>query len=259
MPRRPAARATRTVMAAALLSAAAVGCGDAGGLRAAGPAPTAISPAKLWPGLRPESTPAYRYDVAAREPVRGVAVPGDDIRKVDPVAVVQAEIAAHPDSYGSKGPYHGTADRLADCAPGRDRSRCPVLRPYFRDLTGDGRDEMALGFRLYPTNQTAIRVYTVENHRLFQVLADNDAVIGVELAGRTVIVRSPTGISGYEYRTTYAWDPQRHAMVFDRDEFLRTGGGGPTRTAPPPPRPPSPSPSAHSGSPSPSSSPSGGG
>ncbi|MFF4753425.1 hypothetical protein ACWD5R_09475 [Streptomyces sp. NPDC002514] len=241
MPRRPPARAARTALAVALLSVAAAGCGDTGGLRAAGPTPTAAGPARLWPGLEPASSPAWPYDVASREPVRGVTVPGDDIHQVDPVAVVRAEIAAHPDSYGSKGPYHGAADRIADCAAGGDRSRCPLLPAYYRDLTGNGRDELALGFRLYPTNQTAIRVYTVEGHRLVQVLADNDAIVGVELAGRTVIVRSPAGISGYEYRTTWTWDPQQRAMVFARDEFLRTGGGGPART---PSSSPAPSPSA---------------
>ncbi|MFE9608870.1 hypothetical protein [Streptomyces sp. NPDC006012] len=246
MPRRPPARAARTALTVALLSVAAAACGDTGGLRAAGPTPTAAGPAKLWPGLQPATSPAWPYDVASREAVRGVTVTGDDIRKADPVAVVRAEIAAHPDSYGSKGPYHETANRIADCAAGGDRSRCPLLPAYYRDLTGDGRTELALGFRLYPTNQTAIRVYTVENHRLVQVLADNDAILGVELAGRTVIVRSPAGISGYEYRTTWTWQPQQRALVFARDEFLRTGGGRPARTPLPSPGPSSPAPSASS-------------
>jgi hypothetical protein len=225
-----------------------VACGDSGGLQSAGATPTAVSPAKLWPDLRPASSPAWPYDEAEREVVKGIRVPGDDIRKVAPVDVVRAEISAHPDDYGSKGAYHATVDRVKECEPGGDRARCPVLKAYYRDLTGDGRDELALGFRLDPTNQTAVRIYTVEKHRLVQVLADNDAIIGVELAGRAVIVRSPAGITGYEYRTSWAWDPEQRAMVFSRDEFLRTGGGRHTRR-------PSASPSA-SASPSPSLTPS---
>ncbi|MFF3633279.1 hypothetical protein [Streptomyces sp. NPDC002250] len=221
--RRPASRAARAAAVAALLSVAVAGCGDRGGLENAGTTPTAVSPARLWPDLRPASSPAYPYAVATRETVKGITVPGDDIRKVDPVDVVRAEIAAHPDDYGSKGAYHATVDRVRECEPGGVRARCPLLRAYHRDLTGDGRDEMTLGFRLYPTNQTAVRVYTVEKHRLVQVLADNDAIIGVELAGRALIERSPAGIAGYEYRTTWTWDPDRRAMVFSRDEFLRTG------------------------------------
>ncbi|MER6224238.1 hypothetical protein ABT189_27405 [Streptomyces sp900105755] len=225
MPARRPARTAVTAAAVALLAVTAAGCGDSGGLRGAGAAPTAVSPAKLWPDLRPAASPAWPYDEGSTKTVKGITVPGDDIRRVDPVAVVRAEIAADPADYGPKGAYHGTAERMKECTAGGGGARCPLLKPYYRDLTGDGRDELTLGFRLYPTNQTAVRVYTVENHRLQQVLDDDDAIIGVELAGRTVIVRSPAGISGYEYRTTWAWDPERKAMVFSRDEFLRTGKG----------------------------------
>lgn len=227
----PRTRPTRNALVAgvvALVAVTAAGCGDTGGLRGAGSTPTAISPAKLWPDLRPASSPAWPYDEASTETVKGVTVAGDDIHEVDPVAVVRAEMAAHPDDYGVKGAYHATVARMDDCeasgdGAGGDPRRCPLLRAYYRDLTGDGRDDMTLGFRLYPTNQTAVRVYTVEHHKLVQVMSDNDAIVGVELAGRAVIVRSPAGISGYEYRTTWAWDPEQRAMVFSRDEFLRTG------------------------------------
>ncbi|MEU6554611.1 hypothetical protein ABZ915_30700 [Streptomyces sp. NPDC046915] len=227
----PRTRPTRSALVAgvvalvALVAVTAAGCGDTGGLRGAGSTPTAISPAKLWPDLRPASSPAWPYDEANTETVKGITVRGDDIHEADPVAVVRAEIAAHPDDYGGKGAYHATVARMGDCGAGGagGGARCPLLKAYYRDLTGDGRDDMTLGFRLYPTNQTAVRVYTVEHHKLVQVLADNDAITGVELAGRAVIVRSPAGITGYEYRTTWAWDPQQRAMVFSRDEFLRTG------------------------------------
>ncbi|MFE1315471.1 hypothetical protein [Streptomyces sp. NPDC058755] len=225
MSARRIARTALTAAVVALLSATAAACGDRGGLEGAGVTPTAMSPAKLWPDLRPASSPAYPYDEGSTETVKGVEVPGDDIRKVDPVDVVRAEMAAHPDDYGSKGAYHATVERMKECDAGGDRARCPLLKAYYRDLTGDGGADLTLGFRLYPTNQTAVRVYTVEKHKLVQVLADNDAIIGVELAGRAVIVRSPAGISGYEYRTTWAWDPDQRAMVFSRDEFLRTGKG----------------------------------
>ncbi|MQY34762.1 hypothetical protein SRB17_27320 [Streptomyces sp. RB17] len=245
MPARRPARTALTAAAVALLSVTAVACGDTGELRGAGPTATAVSPARLWPGLRPASSPAYPYAVATREVVKGITVPRDDIRAVDPVDVVAAEIKAHPDDYGSKGAYHATVDRLKDCRPGGDRARCPLLTPYYRDLTGDGRDDMTLGFRLYPTNQTGVRVYTVEKHRLVQVLADNDAILGVELAGRSLIERSPADISGYEYRTTWVWDPGQRAMVFSRDEYLHTGKGRRVKKpSPSPSLPPSASPAA---------------
>ncbi|MER7842033.1 hypothetical protein ABTY98_40665 [Streptomyces sp. NPDC096040] len=232
----PTRRPVRTALAAAgvaLLATAVAGCGDSGGLQGAGATPTAVSPVKLWPDLRPASSPAWPYDEGSAQTVKGVTVPGDDLRRVDPVAVVGAEIASGSADYGAKGAYHETANRMKECAAGGGGARCPLLKAYYRDLTGDGRDELTLGFRLYPTNQTALRVYTVEQHKLVQVLEDNDAIIGVELAGRTVIVRSPAGISGYEYRTTWAWDPQQKAMVFSRDEFLRTGKARHTHTPAP--------------------------
>ncbi|TWV34194.1 hypothetical protein FRZ03_28915 [Streptomyces misionensis] len=225
MPVRRPVRTALTVAAVALLAATATACGDAGELKSAGPTQTADSPARLWPDLRPASSPAYPYAVSTRETVKGLTVPGDDIRAVDPVDVVEAELRAHTADYGSKGAYHATADRMKECRPGGDRARCPLLKPYYRDLTGDGRPDLTLGFRLYPTNQTAVRVYTVEGHHLVQVLADNDAITGVELAGRALIERSPADISGYEYRTTWEWDPGQRAMVFSRDEYLHIGGG----------------------------------
>ncbi|WP_030740797.1 hypothetical protein [Streptomyces sp. NRRL S-31] len=241
MPARRPARTALAAVAVALLSATATGCGDTGGLRGAGPTQAAASPARLWPDLRPASSPAYPYDVATRRTVRGVTVPGDDIRAADPVDVVEAELRARPEDYGSKGAYHATVDRMKECRPGGDRARCPLLKPYYRDLTGDGRAELTLGFRLYPTNQTAVRVYTVEGHRLVQVLADNDAIVGVELAGRALIERSPADISGYEYRTTWVWDPGQRAMVFSRDEYLHVGDGRRAKTPAPSPSPTAPS------------------
>ncbi|MFJ9375745.1 hypothetical protein [Streptomyces sp. NPDC101455] len=239
-PSRPAraTRAARTTAAVALLLATAVACGDTGALRAAGATPTATSPAKLWPNLSPAASPAYDFDEADTETVKGITVPGDDIHKVDPIAVVRAEITANPSDYdGSKAPYRGTAERIGDCGKGGDRSACPVLKPYYRDLTGDGRDDLTLGFRLLPTRMTAVRVYTVEKHRLVQVMANDDAVSGVELAGHSVIIRSPSELAGYEYRVQWTWDADQKAMLLTHDEFLRTGGRkhGVRRATPAPP------------------------
>ncbi|GGM10750.1 lipoprotein [Streptomyces fumigatiscleroticus] len=242
----------RTAVLTLLLVATVAGCGDAGELRSAGATPTAVSPARLWPRLPAASSPAWDFDEAETETVEGVSVPGDDIRKADPVAVVRAEIAAHPDDYsGDKAPYRETARRMDECADKGGDGRCPLLEPYYRDLTGDGRDDMTLGFRLPPTNQTAVRVYTVIGHRLVQVMANNDAVSGVELAGRSVIIRSPSDLAGYEYRLEWTWDADQRAMLLTHDEMLRTAGrdrrGRPSSSASPS------STSSASSSPSPSS------
>ncbi|WP_416982251.1 hypothetical protein [Streptomyces sp. T028] len=227
-PSRPT-RVALAVAAAALLASAAAACGDAGGLQGAGATPTAISPDRLWPGLTPASSPAFEIGELETEVVKGVTVPDGDIHEVDPVAVVRAEIAAHPGDYGP-GAYEETARRMTYCgksgAAGRE---CPVLKAYYRDLTGDGHDDMTLGIRQLPGNLTAVRVYTVRDHKLVQVMHYEDAVSGVELAGRSVIIRSPSEVAGYEYRLQWTWDQQQHAMLLTHDEMLRIGG---PRTSP---------------------------
>jgi hypothetical protein len=224
VPSRRPSRAVRRVTAVGLLWAAVAACGDAGGLEGAGATPTAVGPARLWPGLTPASSPAWDYDEAETEVVKGVRVPGDDIRKVDPVAVVRAEIAAHPDDYAGAGaPYRETARLYGECGAGR--KACPLLEPYYRDLTGDGREDMTLGFQLLPAKMTAVRVYTVDDRRrLVRVMENDDAVSAVELAGRSVIIRAPSEVPGYEYRIQWTWDPDQRAMLLTHDEMLRTGG-----------------------------------
>ncbi|MEU0210440.1 hypothetical protein ABZ258_30080 [Streptomyces canus] len=222
-PARRAPRTTRAVAAVALLLAAASGCGDAGDLVGAGSTPTAISPDRLWPQLTPASSPAFEIGEVDSQIMAGVSVPGDDVREVDPVALVRAEIKKDPGSYADGG-YVETARRMADCGKqGAAGKRCPVLQPYYRDLTGDGRKDLTLGFRQLPGDVTAVRVYTVERHRLVRVMHWEDAVSGVELAGRSVIIRSPSEVAGYEYRLQWTWDPQQKSMLLTHDEMLRTG------------------------------------
>ncbi|MXM68827.1 hypothetical protein GR925_36890 [Streptomyces sp. HUCO-GS316] len=236
----PARRPARAAAFIALVAAAVAACGDAGGLRGAGSTPTATSPDKLWPDLAPASSPAWDYDDGEAELMKGIAVPGDDIHRVDPVAVVRTEIVQHPESYtGAKAPYRETARRLAYCRRQVTGGRCPVLKAYYRDLTGDGHDDLTLGFRLLPGHQTAVRVYTVQGGRLVQVMSNDDAVTGVELAGRSVIIRSPSDIAGYEYRFQWTWDPDQRLMLLTHDEMLRTGSGkhSPSASASPSPSP----------------------
>ncbi|MFF4501837.1 hypothetical protein [Streptomyces sp. NPDC001401] len=217
-------RAARTALATAVLALLAAGCGDAGGLQGAGSTPTATSPAKLWPSLSPAASPAWNYDNGESEAMKGITAEGDDIRKVDPVAVVRAEMSQHPDDYsGSKAPYRETARRMAYCGRKPANPKCPLLKAYYRDITGDGHVDLTLGFRLLPGNQTAVRVYTVEGGRVVQVMSNNDAVSGVELAGRSVIIHAPSDLADYEYRFQWTWDPNQRVMLLTHDEMLHIG------------------------------------
>ncbi|MEU1346022.1 hypothetical protein ABZ438_01030 [Streptomyces sp. NPDC005786] len=229
---RRAAAAVAALTGAVLLA----GCGTGGELKSAGPAPAAIGPARLWPELPPASAAPYDYGEGETAHIPGITVPGGDVRRLDPVAVVQAGLNARPDrSSGTDALPAGAVRQIKACrtAP----ASCPVLKPYYRDLTGDGRDEMVLAVRL-PGRQLSVRVYMPEPSGLTRIMSTSDAVISVELAGRDLIMRAPSAITGYEYRTAWSWDDRQRAMLPTQDEILRmTPRDGPGRRRTPSARP----------------------
>ncbi|WP_406092552.1 hypothetical protein [Streptomyces sp. NBC_01013] len=211
----------RSAVAVAALTGAVllVGCGTGGELQSAGRAPAAIGPARLWPQLPPASAAPYDYGEGETAHIPGITVPGSDVRRLDPVAVVQAGLNARPDrSSGSDALPAETVRRINACRT--TPATCPVLKPYYRDLTGDGRDEMVLGIQLVD-RQLSVRVYMPEPGGLTRIMSTSDAVISVELAGRDLIMRAPSAITGYEYRTAWSWDDQQRAMLPTQDEILR--------------------------------------
>ncbi|MDK0522222.1 hypothetical protein [Streptomyces sp. ML-6] len=195
------------------------GCGDTGGLHSAGPTPTAIGPTRLWPRLPPASAAPYDYGEGETARIPGIVVPDGDVRRLDPVAVVRAGIRARTNRTSSTADLPADVVRRIEACPAEPAS-CPVLPPHFRDLTGDGREEMVLGIEL-PGRQVSIRVYMPDSGGLTRILSTSDAVISVELAGRDLIVRVLSAITGYEYRTAWSWDAGQRAMLPARDEILR--------------------------------------
>ena len=231
---RPHATAALGVAGILCALATVTGCGGGeGGLRSAGPTPTAVGPVRLWPELPPATDPPIDYGESDIQRVPGVKVPDNDVRRVTPVAVVRAEVRAHPDTYsGADGLYEETARAIEACdtKPGA----CPVMRPYYRDLTGNGRDELIVGIRM-PDQQVGVRVYLAENGGLTRIMSTVDQVISVELAGRDLIMRvSSAGIPGYEYRTAWSWDEQQGSMLPTRDEIVRVKPPGTGASAVPP-------------------------
>ncbi|PCG85734.1 hypothetical protein CIB93_12495 [Streptomyces sp. WZ.A104] len=211
------ARAAACAVAAlALLS----GCGAAGGLESAGDAPSAVEPKHLWPELPPASSAPYDYGEGETARIPGIRVPGGDVRRLDPVAVAQAGLKARTDrDSGLDELPDETVRQIRACRTAPDD--CPVLPPYYRDLTGDDMDELVLGIRM-PDQQLAVRAYMPDRGGLTRIMSAYDAVISVELAGRDVIMRAPSVIPGYEYRTAWSWDDRQRAMLPTRDEILRT-------------------------------------
>ncbi|GGZ31226.1 lipoprotein [Streptomyces inusitatus] len=216
-PRPPYAALLGVTAAVAVLA----GCGDAGRVKSAGPTSTATGPVRLWPGLPPVTAPPYDYGEADTALVRGVKVPSGGVRGLDPVAVLRAEETVGPDGRrGIDGIYQQTSAKLRDC--GKKPRSCPVLVPYHRDLTGDGREELIIGITM-PEQQTAVRCYMPDaKGRLTRIMATSDQLVSVQLAGRDIILRSVSaGIPGYEYRTAWSWDGRHQAMLQTSDEIVR--------------------------------------
>ncbi|MGW7100475.1 hypothetical protein [Streptomyces sp. NPDC054838] len=197
-------------------------CGDPGGLAAAGPTATARGPVRLWPGRKGADVPPAPPGGVQPVYVQGLPpVHDQNVHEVDAVALVQAELRAHRGAVtGADGMPKETADAIRAC--GTEASeRCPVLAPYYRDLTGNGKDEVVVGIEL-PGSMMSVRAYTADpDGRLNRIMATTETVIGVELAGENVVVHAPSGHAGYELISTWSWDEKQRSMLATREQIVR--------------------------------------
>ncbi|MEU4125815.1 MULTISPECIES: hypothetical protein [Streptomyces] len=200
------------------------GCGDTGGLVAAGATATASGPVHLWPDRQGATVPPADPAGAPPEYVKGIPpVRDEDVHAVDPVALVQAELRVHPKAgAGADGIPAQTAAAINACKKGdADPGACPVLSPYYRDLTGNGKDELIVGIE-FPDRKMSVRVYTADRDgRLNRIMATTQTVVSVELAGRDVVLRVPSGNRGYELITAWSWEEKQRTMLPTREQIVR--------------------------------------
>ncbi|MEV6689346.1 hypothetical protein AB0N28_29080 [Streptomyces sp. NPDC051130] len=208
-------------MVACLLPLASA-CGDPGGLASAGTAPTARGPVELWPWRKGAEVPPAPPGGVPPVYVQGLPLVHDqNVHEVDAVALVQAELRAHRGAVtGADGMPEETADAIRACDT-EASEKCPVLTPYYRDLTANGKDEVVVGIEL-PGSMMSVRVYTADpDGRLNRVMATTETLIRVELAGQNVVLHAPSGHPGYELITTWSWDEKQRSMMATREQIVR--------------------------------------
>ncbi|MFJ7153481.1 hypothetical protein ACIQUQ_00940 [Streptomyces sp. NPDC101118] len=231
--RHPTLTTLITLTLALPLALLATGCGGSGRLESAGPTPIASGPVHLWPQRQGASVLPADPAGAPPEYVTGIPpVTGQNVHQVDPVALVKAEIEEAASTVtGPDAMPPETIAAIGTCTRA-GAPKCPVLAPYYRDLTGNGRDELIIGIEL-PDRQLAVRAFTADpDGRLNRIMGTIESVIGVELAGRDVILRVPGGNPGYEWIIAWSWDEKQRTMLPTRDQIVRVAQPrGPKRPA----------------------------
>uniref|UniRef100_A0AAU2JSA5 Lipoprotein n=1 Tax=Streptomyces sp. NBC_00049 TaxID=2903617 RepID=A0AAU2JSA5_9ACTN len=185
----------------------AIGSADAG-LQPADhgrPAPRAQGSYRLWPE-RPPAPPQPGRGGApmAPSPVPGVAVPAGGLRGVPPRDVLAADPAA-PAACGEHAP---------------EAAACPVREAYYRDLTGNGHEELVLGID-QPDGSLTIRVYTHEDGRVLRIMNDTQRITGAEVTERDLILRSATSTPGTESREVWSWCAHLGVLAPRLTEIIR--------------------------------------
>ncbi|KUJ70774.1 hypothetical protein ACZ90_00190 [Streptomyces albus subsp. albus] len=183
---------------AAIALVGAVGCAADTRVRDGGRAPAVtppISASPLWPGYTPPQVPGDAKSSPVAEPyapVRKVTVPAGGLRAVDVPLLLQSD----PNVSGLV-----REAAAGGCAGGR----CTVRDPVYRDLTGDGREELVVAVDDLVFRLTVLAVYRASGHRVRPVL-----VLYVQLGstaetfGRDLVVNAVGG-DGL-ITTRYRWN-----------------------------------------------------
>ncbi|WP_330331387.1 hypothetical protein OHS33_17675 [Streptomyces sp. NBC_00536] len=202
-------RACALPVLAALLAATA-GCADTEGLRSQGDLGVVHAPQTLWKDVHPAPPDAGQAPGRAAV-VPGLAVvPGGDMRGVDVLDVVRADITAATRQDGGTGRLVDprAVQRLALCtdAPGGGPD-CPVRPGVLHDLTGNGKEELIAALDI-DGRVSELRVYTVQaDGRIARILARRGVLEGVEVAAGHLAVREPTSNPKFISVSDYVWDP----------------------------------------------------
>ncbi|MFE0683443.1 hypothetical protein ACFW17_21860 [Streptomyces sp. NPDC058961] len=204
-------RSARRVLPAVALVAVLAGCADMEGLHRDGAAASVSPPEPLWPHSVP-APPGPEQQRGRPFVVPGIApVASGDLRDVDPLAVVKADLAAteREDQGTGRLVDRRAAERVANCARAAD---CGVREPVLRDLTGDGRAELITAVDI-DGRASEMRVYHVVAGRVMRVFSRRAVLEGVELAAGHLAIREPTSNDRFVYVSHYGWDGSMMALI----------------------------------------------
>ncbi|MGK5727944.1 hypothetical protein [Streptomyces sp. URMC 124] len=218
-------RPLRALVALAALAAVtgAAGCSSAGEPVGAGRTAPASAPSRLWPQATPAPSPSGpQHDGETATKVPGVApVPSGDIHEVDAYAAVRAEVRAARNSVtGADALDDATAAKVASSCSAGEQRNCPIRKPVYCDLTGDGHEDLVVGIEM-EDHFLSLRAYTLVKGELTRVLSTVAQPSSIEVAGRDLIVWEPWTTPHYALRSVYTWNAQNHYMDFRRYEIRR--------------------------------------
>ncbi|WP_406301594.1 hypothetical protein OHA61_03280 [Streptomyces sp. NBC_00885] len=225
-------RLRAAAVAACVTAVGLAGCAAETGARDGGVAPrlsppTSASP--LWPQYSPPVTPTSEPTGPGRRylsikdvevPAAGLkGIPVQELLEKDPNVpkLVQAELEACP------GP------------------ECGLRKPVYRDLTGDGQDELVVGLDAPAAGLTLVQVYRAFGTAVRPVLISWGPLgLTGEIFGHDLVLVS-TGNDG-RFTTRYRWDGNVLSAAAPQDQ---TGDSAQKSAAPSPPpteTPPAPAP-----------------
>ncbi|MFJ8314140.1 MULTISPECIES: hypothetical protein [unclassified Streptomyces] len=217
------------------------GCGTSHVAVSAGQVRPASAPLQLWPDQGPRASPPPALvdsPPADPQPDPGFPpVPSGNLHDADSLAVVQRAVATSHPEVGPEALDAHTVQAVSACrtigvAP------CPVLSPVYRDVTGDGTDELILGIPMEDPQFLSLRVYGLKGTRVVSLLAAPVSNGDITIAGHQLVVTSPVE-SGYQRRETYTYDRTTQQMVISSTDYRtqspssgpRNGTSGPRKDA----------------------------
>ncbi|MFI2185869.1 hypothetical protein [Streptomyces sioyaensis] len=215
------ARAALPVLALTMASALFLvsGCTGAGEAKSAGHMPAASAPKQLWTPRKPPpplGEPNSDLTDGVPSPVRGLPrVPSGDIRQVSALAIAKARLATMTSPLDEE----GTDEKIKNCTTAGQKP-CPVQTPQYRDLNGDGKDELLLGIASGPYF-LFLWAFTVKDGQVTLIMDEGERPRSVELSGHDVIVQEPAD-RGYDIRRVYSWDKREQAMSERTFEYVES-------------------------------------